>query len=475
MKSGLGVLTILIAGSLSLHAQAQVTVVPVPPTQSAVSSSLPAEARSLLQEARAAAQRGRATGTFSADQPDWRSAIQNGEGARALAPESLEVLRLLGETYSAVSWDSRAWDAWDAYLAADGPLDETVRRGVSRAGQGLGFARYTGGDLTGAAEIFGRVLELESNNVNALTWLGRIALENGRSAEAESYWQRVLTLRPGNRTARYYLQRAEQQRTFGAEASGAFNDGLAAYNGNRKAAALEAFSHAARANPDFEEALSWAGRVALELGRPEAAKTFWQALVRRNPQDTRASYFLSLAEAQEHWGSVAGRAFYAGQDLYNRGQVRAAAERFVAATEANPQYPAAASWAARSLQESGQAGRAAPYWRRVVTLNPDDASAKFFLEAAQNQQRLGSGAASAFNQGVQAYQEADLAAAETAFNRATQENPTYAEAWGWLGRLAFEGQRYPEAASAYTKAVELEPDNTTFSFFLSEAQRLNDQ
>lgn len=472
MKSGFVLAPLLLAGLLGLGVRAQVTVVPTPPPQNAVSPGLSAEAGALLQEAQAAAQRGRDTGVFSPDQPDWRSAIQNGEAARNAAPENLEVLRFLGETYSAVSWDSRAWDVWAAYLAAGGTLDETVRQGVSRAGQGLGFARYNGGDLTGAAEIFGRVLELEANNVSALTWLGRIALESGRSAEAEAYWQRVLTLRPGNRTARYYLQRAEQQRTFGAEASQAFNEGLAAYNSNRKAAALGAFSRAAEANPDFEEALSWAGRVALELGRPRAAMTFWQALVRRNPQDTRASYFLSLAEAQQRWGSVAGRAFYAGQDLYNRGQVRAAAERFVEATEANPQYPAAASWAARSLQESGQVARAAPYWRRVVTLNPDDASARFFLEAAQNQQQLGSGAASAFNQGVQAYQEADLNAAEAAFRRATQENPAYADAWGWLGRLAFEGQRYAEAATAYSRAAALEPDNSTFSFFLSEAERL---
>ncbi len=464
---------LLLAFCLLPLTQAQVTVVPTAPNTTAASPGLPSEAAAQLQEARQAAQQGRSSGLFSADQPDWRRAIRLAEDARSLAPSSLDVLRFLGETYSAVSWDSRAWDAWEAYLLAGGATDATVVRNLSRAGQGLGFARYTGGDLDGATEIFERMLELNSSNVNALTWLGRIALESGRSAQAETYWQRVLTLRPGNRTARYYLQRAEQQRTFGAEASQAFNEGLAAYNTNRKGAALEAFSRAAQANPDFEEAVSWAGRVALELGRPAEAKRFWQILVRRNPQDTRANYYLSLAEAQERWGSVAGRAFYAGQDLYNRGQVRAAAEHFVEATEANPSYPAAASWAARALQESGQAGRAAPYWQRVVTLNPNDQSAKFFLEAAQNQQRLGQGAANAFNQGVQAYQQADLNGAEAAFRKAVQENPTYADAWGWLGRLAFEGGRYTEAEDAYSRAAELEPDNTTFSFFLTEAQRLS--
>ena len=446
-----------------------------PETQTETQSETQSAAQ-LLAQAQAAAAKARKEGALpTPDQPLWREAVDLGEAARAAAPENLTILRFLAEIYSTLSWDARAWDAWNRYQAAGGELDAPALRAVSEAGRELGYARYTAGNLTDAAQVFERVSELEPRNAEALTWLGRIALEQGESKKAETYWQRVLKLKPGDQTARYYLAQSQQQLTFGAASTGAFNEGLAAYNSGQKAAALAAFTRAADANPDFEEAATWAGRVALELGRPRVAKRFWQALSERKPKDQAASYYLTLANAQERWGAAAGRAFYAGQDLYNRGKVRDAAARFVAASDANPEYPAAASWAARSLQESGQAARAVPYWERVVSLNPDDKSAQYFLETALSQQAISEGATRAFDKGVRAYEEADLAAARQAFQTATKEAPNYADAWGWLGRLAFESGSYGEAAAAYGRALGLEPGNTTYRFFTAEAKRLGAQ
>ena len=459
-------------------ASAQIVVAPLSPTEPKAQEQVqaPKATPSPLAQARAAADKARKSDALpTPDQPLWRDVVDLGEAARKAAPKDLGTLRFLAETYSTLSWDARAWEVWNAYLAAGGELDDAARTAIREAGRELGYARYTAGDLENAATVFERVSELEPQNVEALTWLGRIALEQGRSEEAESYWQRVLSLKPGDRTARYYLAQSRQQLEFGADSAGAFNEGLAAYSAGQKDAALDAFTRAADANPDFEEAATRAGRVALELGRPRVAKRFWQALLDRNPQDQTVAYYLSLAEAQEQWGAAAGRAFYAGQELYNQGKVKAAAERFVTASEANPEYPAAASWAARSLQESGQAARAVPYWERVVALSPDDESARYFLETARSQEAIGEGAVQAFDMGVAAYQQADLETAQRAFETATNEAPNYADAWGWLGRLAFEGGRYAEAAAAYEEALGLEPDNSTYRFFAAEAKRLGTQ
>ena len=461
-------------------ASAQIVVTPISPTstpteQTTEQTKTPTAAQ-LLAQAQAAAEKARNEGALpTPDQPLWREAVDLGEAARAADPENLTSLRFLAEIYSTLSWNGRAWDVWNAYLAVGGELDAPALKAVSEAGRELGYARYTAGNLSDAAEVFKKVSELEPQNVEALTWLGRIALEQGQSKKAETYWQRVLTLKPGDQTARYYLAQSQQQLKFGADSTGAFNEGLVAYNAGQKAAALDAFTRAADANPDFEEAATWGGRVALELGRPRVAKRFWQALLERKPDDQTVTYYLTLAEAQETWGAAAGRAFYAGQDLYNRGEVRDAAERFTKASDANPEYPAAASWAARSLQESGQAARAVPYWERVVSLNPDDKSAQYFLETARSQQAISEGATRAFDAGVRAYEEADLGAARRAFETATKEAPNYADAWGWLGRLAFESGSYGEAASAYGRALGLEPDNTTYRFFAAEAKRLGAQ
>ncbi len=448
--------------------RAQVMVTSVqPPAQAA------AEAQALLAQARAAAQEAHEGSLApSPDQTGWRDAIRLGEAARDLAPEDPVVVRFLAETYSTVAWDSRAWVAWGAYLDAGGDLDEAALGALNEAGRKLGYARFAVGDLGGATEVFERVLELGADNVEAVTWLGRIALEQGRSEAAERYWERVLELKPDDPTARYYLAQSREQLAYGADAVGAFNEGVAAYDESRTAAALDAFSRAAQTNPEFAQAHQRAGQTALELGRSGAAQRHFRALVALDPADDRAAYLLTLADAQSTWGAEAVNAFYDGQELYNQGRVADAAERFAGASDANPAYPEAAGWAARSFQESGQVARAVPYWARVVALNPEDESARYFLEAAQAQKDIGAEAASAFNEGVKAYGEADLGAAQAAFETAAEREPTYAEAWGWLGRLAFEGGRYGEAEAAYGRALGLEPGNASYRFFEAEAARL---
>ena len=287
-------------------AAAQIVVTPVQPPQASASESEAEseDAGALLAQARAAAQEARSSSLApSPDQAGWRNAIRLGEAARDGAPEDEEVLRFLAETYSTVAWDSRAWEAWGAYLDAGGELDEAALVAMSEAGRKLGYARFAAGELGGAAEVFERVLELDPQNVETVTWLGRIALEQGHSEAAVGYWERVLELKPGDATARYYLAQSREQLTYGADALSAFNEGLTAYNEGRAAAALDAFSRAAEANPEFEQAASRAGRTALELGRPQTARRFLNMLLARNPEDQQAAYLLTLADAQEAWGT----------------------------------------------------------------------------------------------------------------------------------------------------------------------------
>jgi len=442
---------------------------------SVAAAQLSGEAARTLAEAERAAAQARENYVGVANTPDrplWREAIRLGEAARELAPGSPEVLRFLGETYSALSWDVRAWGVWTDYLDAGGELDAEALAMLSEAGRRLGYARYNAGDLAGAEAIFARLLDLDPSNLDAVTWLGRIAFERGDAEAARGYWERVLEGRPDDAVARYYLGRTESQLQYGKEASEAFYEGLSAYEAGDFEAALEAFIRAAEANPELEEALTWAGRVALELGRPRIAQEYWGRVLEANPDDERAAYFLNLAEAQLEWGVEAARAFGEGQALYNQGQVGEAAEAFARASDANPQYKEAAVWAARSFQETGQAAQAATYWERVVELDPQDASARYFLEEARAQSGFAPEAVSAFNRGVSAYGVADLEAAQAAFEEAVALDPSYADAWGWLGRIHFERGEYGAAAEAYARALELQPNSETYRFFQQEALRL---
>ncbi len=218
----------------------------------------------------------------------------------------------------------------------------------------------------------------------------------------------------------------------------------------------------------------WAGRTSLELGYSERAKDYWQRVLELDPQESRARYFIARADDQLQWGAEAVQTFQEGMRLYNEGSLEAAGDAFATASRANPQYIEAASWAARSYQEAGKPQQAVPFWERLVELNPDDSRAAYFLELARNQSGYGTEASSAFNRGLTAYQNANLEAAQAAFEEAVAARSTYADAWAWLGRIHFDRGEYNASASDYRRALALVPDDTSYRFFAEEAARLAD-
>ena len=437
-------------------------------------AQLSGEALVTLQEGQAAAEEARATytGASSPDQPLWREAIRFGEAALRLEPGAPEVLRFLTETYSTLSWDVRAWDYGQRYLDAGGEVDDALLEELLDAGTQLGYARYNAGDLAGAATYFEEVLALGAQNPVPNVWLGRIYLEQGEPEQALPYWQAAAELTPGDEGVQFYLAQTEAQLEFGAAAGSAFQRGLQAYNEERLEDALTLFEQAARTNPEYKQAFVWAGRTSLELGYSEEAKEYWQRVLDLDPEESRARYFIARADDQLEWGADAVLTFSEGMRLYNEGSLEAAGDTFAEASRANPQYAEAASWAARSYQEAGLPQQAVPFWERVIELNPDDTRSAYFLDLARNQSGYGAEASSAFNRGVSAYQNANLEAAQAAFEEAVAARSTYADAWAWLGRIHFDRGEYSAAASDYRRALALVPDDASYRFFAEEAARL---
>jgi len=171
----------------------------------------------------------------------------------------------------------------------------------------------------------------------------------------------------------------------------------------------------------------------------------------------------------------AGRACYDGQSRYQKGQVQAANDAFVKALRANDAYLEAWVWAARTSQELGNYGDAVLYWQGVLQRSPDDSRAKYFLDQAKQQLDYGAEAGKAFVSGVQEYQSGQFAAAEKDLVAATKANPSFPAAWGTLGRLYFQQQRYADAADAFAHALKLKPDDQNYAYFERESRRLAGQ
>ena len=436
------------------------------------------DVQTLFSEAQTDAKSARQTyadGAYNIDQPLWRSAINKGRAALELEPTNPSIVQFLAESYSAVNWHIRAWEQWLAYLELKGSFASAENAQMfANAGTELGFARYEAGDLGGALPFYQKINEVLPNNTGALTWLGRIYLEQGETEQALGYWRQLSELEPDNESYAYYLDLSEEQQKVGVEASATFREGLRAYEAGDLETALSTFEEAIAENADFNQAYVWAGRTSLELGQAEKAERYWQRVLTLDPSDERARYFVERSKAASKWGVDAANAFYEGQQFYSEGDVTSAAERFDYAALLNPEYKEALAWTARSYQELEQPSRAIPYWKTVLELDPDDESAQYFLELAEQEEAYGGKAGRAFALGVEQFQIANLDEAERLFKEAVSGNPELTEGWAWLGRIYFTQADYPQAKEAYDRALELEPDNEDYQFFASESAFLAD-
>lgn len=426
------------------------------------------------------------------DDPLWHQAI---EAATAAVNDSkaaggqtyLDALALSARVHGSANWYSRAVAAWDDYLAAGGTLSDdsnppaglplgvvfpTDSEFLSSAVTQLAYSRQQAGDVRGAREQYMRLLEFEPDSPEARRRLGSLALGAGELEAAEEQYARLVELNPHDANAAYFLELVRERLEFGLEASDAFRAGIRAYEDGELELALDEFVNALEVNPAFGPAVVWAARSAFELGRPEVAETYWRLALEADPSDSRSRWFLEVTREQLRYGVAAANAFYAGQSSYGLGEITEAREQFVRAAEENRSYTDAWVWAARTSQEAGEPAAAISYWYEVLRLNPSDARARWFLQAARQQLRFGTEAGTYYTRGFAAFQSGDVEGARESLEAAVEVAPEFTAAWSQLAQALFQAGDYEGAEGAYLRALELDPTNEDYEFFAGEARRL---
>lgn len=428
------------------------------------------------------------------DRPVWQAAFRAGEAALALVREDVgsdeltDALRFNARVYAVVGWYSRAFEAFDALLVSGGELStEPVPSAVAgvfvpsdaelfvTATNQLGFARYQAGDDEDAQAYYLTVLEMFPDEPEALRWLGRIAFEQGDAASASvasAYFGRLAELYPDDEGAVYYARLSRDRVAYGVPASDSFQRGLQLYEAGNLEDALVEFRSALVENPAYVDAEVWVGRIELESARPDRAVAHWQNVVAARPDDEGASWFLGFAQTLARWGVEAGELYYRGLSSYEAGDLESATVAFQAAAAANDTFVEAHVWAARTLQESDAPLEAIPYWERVLVLDPDDDRAAWYLTRARQALEFGPVAGPAYYDALAYYQAGDQGEAERLLRVAVDANPGFAQAWGYLGRIAFQDGRYEEADEAYTRAAVAAPEVDDYAFFANEARAL---
>jgi tetratricopeptide (TPR) repeat protein len=371
----------------------------------------------------------------------------------------------------------------DPWADGDEPVPDgpPTRELLGRVFAELGYARYQLGTLEAARLVYERWLELAPDEVEALRWIGRIWLEMGEPEAALPYWSRLGELLPDDDAAAFFRSEAELGIQVGSVAAAAFREGVARYEAGDLAAAMERFDAAIAAAPDFVSAYAWAGRAALEAGRPGDALARYRAASALRPSDAALDYFVRLSRTQVDFGVRAGRAYFAGLTAYERGDLDGAAERFEATVEANAAFGEAWAWLGRVRQEQGRYAEAEAAWAEVVALDPRDERARGFLNLAREQRAYASeagdpDAAADFAAGVAAFERADFEEAAARFGEVVAADPGSGLGWTWLGRVAYTVRDFATAATAFERARELLPDDEDVAWFADDAvARLREQ
>lgn len=323
------------------------------------------------------------------------------QGARAyyftlldIDPADPEALRWLGRMAFEEGDTATAIEIWGR-LVQVAPDDEGARffLELSREREEFGVAvseayragirAYESGLLVDALAHFESAYAANPDFTDAAVWAARSAFELGRPAVAEPYWQAALAADPDDARSAWFLEVTRAQIRWGVAAANDFYAGQSAYATGDLEQAEELFLSAAERNPQYVDAWVWAARSSQEAGRAEQAINLWQEVLRLDPGDDRARYFLQVARQQLAFGPEAGNAFVRGMDAYQVGDVEGARSGFTAAVEAAPTFAAAWSQLGRVEFQVGNFAAAAAAYGRALELEPGNDEYEFFAAEAR--------------------------------------------------------------------------------------------
>lgn len=413
----------------------------------------------------------------SPDVAVWATAIEAALDAVDLGGEtpSEAAMRLVAEAYQGAGWWVRAVAAWEAMVDMHGPLIEQDLRDWRDAVTQLAYARYQAGQLEAAAARFAEVRERLPGDLEALRWLGRIALEQEDPESAIDLWAELVERSPNDDGARFYLDLARERARYGREASDAYREGLRLVDDERIDEAIDAFLRAEQAAPSWVEPIRWRARTLLDAGMPGATAA-WQQVVDARPDDEGAAWFLERARLQAAYGPTALNAAEAANEATARDDPSAALEAWQRAVDAAPTWLDARLGVARAATAAGEAQQAQAAWERLLATLPEGDplrhEARQGLATARLLGRLDPDVALDFVAAENAFERGDVDEAVARLEEVVEAAPETIEAWSFLGRIAFAQADWRTAARAYERASELDPSNEDLAFFAAEARSL---
>jgi tetratricopeptide (TPR) repeat protein len=229
-----------------------------------------------------------------------------------------------------------------------------------------------------AAVRFQKTLQIETNDLEALSGLGHVFLKKGRVDEAISQFQEVLQVKPDDQKDRNNLGTALAQAGRMDEAIIQFqkavqinpeqalvqkNLGIALLRRGRADEAILAFQKTLEIAPDLAEARINLGNALVEKGRVDEGIIQYQRVLLARPD---------YAEVHNNLGNA----------LLQKGKLDEAISQFQHALQINPDYAHAQANLGSALLQKGRMDEGIAHLQKALQLKPDDEKTRLDLGKA---------------------------------------------------------------------------------------------
>ncbi|MCP4414037.1 MAG: tetratricopeptide repeat protein [Gammaproteobacteria bacterium] len=259
---------------------------------------------------------------------------------------------------------------------------------------------HQAGNFEVAATLYNEVLEIQPNNIKAISLFGTLNLQTGNHDTACMLLKKSLSLKPDNAMAYNNLGSALQ-------ASGRFEESIKFYK------------RAIELKPDYDEAYYNLGNTLQACNLLEEAIVIYKHAITLKPND--ADIHNNLANA-----------------LRKSGKSDEALKSYKLAAVIKPDNSEILCNLGAAFQELDNLGEAIANYQEAIILKPDNAKAHSNLGTALKKQNR-------------------LEDAEKSHNLAIKLKPDYAEAHNNLGTTLQSLGRLEEAIQSYKKAIMLKP------------------
>jgi protein O-GlcNAc transferase len=332
------------------------------------------------------------------------------------------------------------------------------------------FENYQAGNFQEAENICKKIVQVQSDNINAINLLGLIYYQLKNYDSAIHYTKKLISLNPTNFQAYYIIGHSLQEK-------GEMDEAIAHY---QKSLQL---------NPNLVDAYYNLGTIFQDKKRYDEAISCYQKALQLHPTDVDAYYNLGFVFQEKGLHEEAIASFWKalqlnptldeaygriGLALQEKGQFDESIRCYKKAVELNPNNLIALYGLGTALTEKGELDSAITYYQKALLINPNHAQVytnlgiifqeKGELDSAityyQKALLIDPNLAQVYtNLGIIFQGKGELDSAITYYQKALLINPKLAEAYSNLGAAFEEKGQWGEAVlDCYKKALEINPD-----------------